>query len=233
MLPEFGEEGQHALANASVLVVGAGGLGSPLLTYLAAAGVGHIGIAEHDRVEASNLPRQILFEEGDVNRPKLDAATDRLSELNSASTMTPHPKGITEENAKQIISQYDVVADGCDNFATRFLVNRICAALGKPLVSASVAGWHGQVASFDAANGTPCYQCLVHPEAPEANTCRESGIIGPLAGIIGSMQALEVLRIIISKPALLGKLALYDGRTHTQRIVSITKDAECAACMRG
>ena len=230
MLPEFGEDGQRTLADASVLVIGAGGLGSPLLTYLAAAGVGHIGIAEHDRVERSNLHRQILFEEGDINRPKLDAASDRLSELNSSTNITPHPEGITEANATHIISGYDVIADGCDNFATRFLVNRTCLALKKPLVSASVAGWNGQLATFDTAKGTPCYQCLVHPDAPEANTCRESGIIGPLAGVMGSMQALEVLRLLIGKPALLGKLALYDGLAHKHRVVAIVHDANCGIC---
>lgn len=230
MLAEFGDAGQRTLANAKVLVVGAGGLGSPLLTYLAAAGIGHIGIAEHDRVEISNLPRQILFEEGDVNRPKLDAAMDRLSELNSATHIIPHPEGMTETNATDIIGQYDIVADGCDNFPTRFLVNRSCVALGKPLVSASVAGWNGQLASFDTSKGTACYQCLVHPDAPDANTCRESGIIGPLAGVVGSMQALEVLRMLLGKPALLGKLAIYDGLVHNQRVVALPRDAQCKAC---
>jgi molybdopterin/thiamine biosynthesis adenylyltransferase len=230
MLPHFGERGQEALAGASVLVVGAGGLGSPLLTYLAAAGVGRIGIAEHDRVEPSNLPRQILFEEGDIHRPKLDAAIDRLSELNSATEIVAHQNGIRHADAASIIGAYDVVADGCDNFATRLLVNTTCVALQKPLVSASVAGWHGQLASFDVARGTPCYQCLVHPDATDANTCEDSGIIGPLAGIIGSMQALEVLRVIIGEPALLGTLALYDGRTHAQRMVRIGRDAHCAVC---
>lgn len=219
MLPEMGEAGQQQLLDARVLVVGAGGLGSALITYLAAAGVGTLGIVDPDRVELSNLARQILHETADIGRLKVESARDRAEELNPDIRITPYPHEITAENAEALIAAYDVVADGCDNFATRFVVNDACVQLGKPLVSAAIAGWQGQVMSI--LPGGPDYRDFVHPHAPEANTCRESGIVGPLAGIIGCMQALEVLRVILGKPALGGKVAIYDGLSGTQRIASI------------
>ena len=235
MLPEIGTAGQEAFLGARVLVIGAGGLGSPLITYLAAAGIGHLGIIDDDRVELSNLARQIVHETGDIGRLKVDSASDRASELNPAIKVTTYPHQLTAENAEAIIAQYDVVADGCDNFGARFIVNAACLKLGKPLVSASMMGFDGQVMTIaphlDAS--TACYQCLVNPEARDANTCRESGVIGPLGGIIGSMQALEVLRVLLGTPALVGKLALYNGRTASQRIVTVAKDVECSACGHG
>jgi len=218
MLAEFGEAGQQKLLDARVLVIGAGGLGSALITYLAAAGVGTIGVADADRVELSNLARQIMHETGDIGRLKVESASDRVAELNPDVTLHTYPHEITAENAEALITPYDIVADGCDNFATRFVVNDTCVALGKPLVSAAIAGWQGQVMTI--LPGGPDYRALVHPDAPEANTCRETGIVGPLAGIIGSMQALEVIRLILGKPALAGKLAIYDGMNAQQRIVS-------------
>lgn len=226
MLDELGDVGQQKLLDARVLVIGAGGLGSALITYLAAAGVGTIGIADDDRVELSNLARQILHETGDVGRLKVESANDRVTELNPEVTVETHGK-VTAANAEAVIAQYDVVADGCDNFETRFAVNAACLKLGKPLVSAAIAGWQGQVMTIA---GPPCYQCLVHPNAPEANTCRESGVIGPLAGIIGSMQALEVIRLLLGKPALAGRLAIYDGLNAQQRIVNVAADSDCPIC---
>ncbi len=219
MLDEFGEAGQKKLLDAKVLVIGAGGLGSPLITYLAAAGVGTIGVVDHDRVELSNLARQILHETGDIGRLKVESASDRVAELNPEVNLITHALEVTAENVEALIAPYDIVADGCDNFATRFAVNDACVKLGKPLVSAAIAGWQGQVMTVLAVG--PTYRDLVHPEAPEANTCRESGVVGPLAGIIGSMQALEVIRVILGKPALAGKVAIYDGITAQQRIVSL------------
>jgi len=228
MLPEIGAAGQEKILRARVLVIGAGGLGSALISYLAAAGVGHLGIVDHDRVELSNLARQILHEGGDIGRLKVESARDRVAELNPDCAVETYPFALDETNARALIAQYDVIADGCDNFATRFAVNAACVALGKPLVSAAIAGFDGQVMSV--LPGHACYQCVVSPEAPEANTCRESGVIGPLAGVMGSCQALEVLRTILGIPALAGKMAIFDGRTHAQRLVKITRDAQCPIC---
>lgn len=232
MLADMGEDGQRRLLDARVLVIGAGGLGSAVIPYLAAAGVGTIGIIDPDRVELSNLARQVIHETGDIGRLKVESAEDRVGELNPEVRVVTYPFALTAENIEAVLGgampSYDIVADGCDNFATRFMVNAACVARRIPLVSAAIAGWQGQVMSV--ADGSPCYQCLVHPDAPEANTCRESGIIGPLAGIIGSMQALEVVRMILGKPALVGKLAVYDGHTATQRIVTLARDAHCPVC---
>lgn len=219
MLAEMGEAGQQKLLDARVLVIGAGGLGSALITYLAAAGIGTIGVVDADRVELSNLARQIIHETGDIGRLKVESASDRVAELNPETHLITYPLALTEENAEALIAAYDIVADGCDNFATRFVVNDTCVKLGKPLVSAAIAGWQGQVMTI--LPGGPDYRALVHEDAPEANTCRETGIIGPLAGIIGSMQALEVIRVVLGKPALAGKLAVYDGMRAQQRIVTL------------
>lgn len=227
MLDEFGKAGQQKLLAAKVLVIGAGGLGSPLISYLAAAGVGTIGVADHDRVELSNLARQIIFETGDIGRLKVDAASDRVAELNPEVTLVPHTVEVTREKVADLVAHYDVIADGCDNFETRFAVNEACVKANKPLVSAAIAGWQGQVMTV---HGAPCYQCLVHPDAPEMNTCRESGVIGPLAGIVGSMQALEVLRVILGQPALVGNIAIYDGMSGQQRMVTLARDPACRVC---
>jgi adenylyltransferase/sulfurtransferase len=228
MLPDIGEAGQQKLLAARVLVVGAGGLGSALIPYLAAAGVGHLGIIDDDRVELSNLARQVIHETGDIGRLKVESAEDRVSELNPDVKVTTYSHALTTENTESIIAQYDVVADGCDNFKTRFIVNAACVKLGKPLVSAAISGFNGQVMSV--ANGSACYACFLHPDAPEANTCKESGVIGPLAGLIGSAQALEVVRMLLGNPALVGNIALFDGTTHQQRIVAIQKDSGCKTC---
>lgn len=232
MLAEVGHAGQEKIAKARVLVVGAGGLGSALIPYLAACGVGTIGVIDPDRVELSNLARQVIYETGDLGRLKVEAARDRVSELNPVIAIKIYPEALAVENAARVIQDYDIVADGSDNFATRFLVNKTCVALKKPLVSGAVAGWEGQVMSIDPArhSGSPCYECFLHPEAPEANRCRESGVIGPLVGMIGTAQALEVLRMILGTPALIGTLALTDGRRHQQRLVTIGKDPSCAVC---
>ena len=232
MLADVGESGQQQLLNARVLIIGAGGLGSALISYLAAAGVGSIGIIDDDRVELSNLARQIIHETGDIGRLKVDSASDRIAELNPDVTVTSYPYALTAENARGIIRDYDIVADGCDNFETRFIVNAACVALKKPLVSAAIAGWHGQVMTIapHLAPHSGCYQCFANPDAPEANTCTDSGIIGPLAGIIGSMQALEVVNTILGRPALIGTLLRYDAKTMAQRLVTTSRDAACAVC---
>ncbi len=232
MLPEIGEAGQQQLRDARVLVIGAGGLGSALISYLAASGVGTIGIIDPDRVELSNLARQIIHETGDIGRLKVESASDRIAELNPEVNIITYPFALTAANADEIFAQYDIIADGCDNFAARFVTNAACLRLRKPLVSAAIAGWAGQVmtvAPHLAAN-TGCYQCFVSADAPEANTCTDSGIIGPLAGIIGSMQALEVVNSILGKPALTGQLLRFDGRTMQQRLSRLSRDPACPVC---
>ncbi len=232
MLSEVGEAGQKKLLGARVLIIGAGGLGSALISYLAAAGVGHLGIIDPDRVERSNLARQIIHETGDIGRLKVESASDRVAELNPEIQVTTYPFALTPENARDIISAYDIIADGCDNFSTRLLVNATCHALGKPLISAAIAGFSGNVMSIIPAltAQSGCYECLVNPEAPEANTCTDSGIIGPLAGIIGSMQALEVIHALLGRPALGAHIALYDARTMTQRLTARVRDPQCRIC---
>lgn len=229
-LEGFGEAMQETLLCARVLVVGAGGLGAAVISYLAAAGVGHIGVIDHDRVELSNLNRQILHETGDVGRLKAESARDRIHEINPLVKVSIYPERLTAENAGAFIRQYDVVADGCDNFATRFAVNEACLAHGKPLISAALRGYEGQVTSFIPHTGGPCYRCFVSPDAPDANTCREAGVIGPLCGIIGSIQALEVLHTLGGAPKLQGRLLLFNGRDFTQRMVALPHDADCPAC---
>jgi molybdopterin/thiamine biosynthesis adenylyltransferase len=226
-LPEIGITGQQKLRDARVLVIGAGGLGAPLITYLASTGIGHLGIIDPDRVELSNLPRQTIFETGDIGRLKVDAARDRVTELNPDCAVTTYPFTLDAENAAEIISQYHVVADGCDQFVTRFLVNKICLTRSVPLVSAAISGFHGQV--MNITKGSACYQCIVHEQAADERTCNV-GILAPFAGMIGCMQALEVLRIILGFPALIGKMAVIDGLTNSQRIVNLQRDPACPAC---
>ncbi|MDM7917381.1 MAG: HesA/MoeB/ThiF family protein, partial [Candidatus Eisenbacteria bacterium] len=197
-LPEIGREGQERLSRSSVLCVGAGGLGSPLALYLAAAGVGRIGLVEFDEVDLTNLQRQILYGTSDVGKPKLQAASERLSDLNPEIEIVCHPVRLTSANAMEILSDYDVVADGSDNFATRYLVNDACALLRKPYVYASIFRFEGQLAVFDAQRG-PCYRCLF-PEPPPAGSvpsCADAGVLGVLPGILGSLQALETLKLLL------------------------------------
>ena len=228
MLTEVGEAGQRKLLNAKVLIVGAGGLGAPLITYLAAAGVGQLGIVDDDRVELSNLARQIIHETGDVGRLKVESAADRIAELNPDVKAVCLPVAITAENADTLIAPYDIVADGSDNFATRFAVNAACLRAKKPLVTAAVRGFSGQVMTVTTTSA--CYACLVHANAPEANHCKESGVMGALAGMMGAAQALEVTRVILGIPALVGKIAVVDGKTHEQRLITLPRDPDCPVC---
>lgn len=231
-LPDFGQPSQQRLRDARVLVVGAGGIGAPLLSYLAVAGVGHLGIIDDDRVELSNLNRQILFETADIGRLKVDAARDRLEELVPDISIEVFSEKLTEENAAAIISAYDIITDGCDNFATRFAVNAACLTHKKPLISAAVSGYEGQIShfAFHAANETACYACFVSPDAPEMNTCRDIGALGAVCGIVGSMQALEVIHTILKRPQLVGAVLILDGRNFQQRKVALTKDPKCPVC---
>jgi molybdopterin/thiamine biosynthesis adenylyltransferase/rhodanese-related sulfurtransferase len=231
ILPEVGLEGQQRLKAASVLVVGAGGLGSPLALYLAAAGVGRIGLADFDVVDASNLQRQILHGTASVGHSKLDSARVRLNDLNPLIDVVPHPR-LDRDNALGILAGYDVIADGTDNFATRYLVNDACGLLGKPNVHGSVFRFEGQASVFDARQG-PCYRCL-YPEPPPAGlvpSCAEGGVLGVLPGVIGMIQAVETVKLLLGiGRTLLGRLLLFDALAMTFRELTLRKDPACPLC---
>ncbi len=233
LLGEIGLEGQRRLAAARVLVIGAGGLGSPAALYLAAAGIGTLGIADQDRVEEHNLQRQLLHDTASVGQAKVDSAAQRLQAINPHIRIVPHPEGITPATARTIFSAYDVVLDGTDNFATRYLNNDAAFFAQRPLVYGSVYKFEGQVSVFAPTHGGPCYRCLF-PEPPAAGSvpgCGETGVIGALCGIIGSMQALEVIKLItgVGEP-LRGRLATYNALTCTQITLALPKDPHCPLC---
>jgi sulfur-carrier protein adenylyltransferase/sulfurtransferase len=228
ILPEVGMEGQKKLKAARVLCVGAGGLGSPLTMYLAAAGVGTLGIVEFDVVDASNLQRQILHGTDEIGKPKLDSAERRLKQINPFVKIERHPVMLSSENALEIFKQYDVVADGTDNFQTRYLVNDACVLTGKPNVYASIFRWEGQCTVFNMPGG-PDYRCL-YPEPPPPGmvpSCAEGGVFGVLPGIVGCLQATEVIKLItgIGEP-LIGRLLLIDALTMRFRIMKVRKNPE-------
>jgi adenylyltransferase/sulfurtransferase len=231
-LPEVGVAGQERLRAARVLLIGAGGLGSPAALYLGAAGVGTIGIVDFDVVDATNLQRQVLHGTPDIGRPKLDSARDRLAALNPHVTVQPHATRLTSANARGIIADYDVVVDGTDNFPTRYLANDACALEGKPLVYGSIFRFEGQASLFDAATG-PCYRCL-YPEPPPPGlvpSCAEGGVLGVLPGIIGSIQALEAIKWILGAgESLRGRLLLFDALRLRFRELALRKDPECPLC---
>ncbi|MCW9708008.1 molybdopterin-synthase adenylyltransferase MoeB [Fodinibius salsisoli] len=232
-IPEFGMEGQKKLKAAKVLAVGTGGLGAPMLQYLAAAGVGTIGIVDFDKVEASNLHRQVLFGDSDVGRPKVEVAKERLLQNNPYININVHEVRLTSENALDIIKDYDVVADGTDNFPTRYLINDACVMLDKPNVHGSIFQFEGQISVFnyedEEGNRGPNYRDLF-PEPPPPGlvpSCAEAGVLGVLPGIIGSLQASEVIKIItgIGDP-LAGQLFLFDAQDFSTRKVKITKNED-------
>src|SRR5579872_2701745 len=211
ILPEVGMEGQQRLKAAKVLCIGAGGLGSPLAFYLAAAGIGTLGLVDFDVVDSSNLQRQIIHSTKDVGRPKIDSASEKLQALNPFMKIVKHETMLTSANALEIIRQYDVVADGTDNFPTRYLVNDACVLTGKPNAYGSIFRFEGQIAVFGAKDG-PCYRCL-YPEPPPPGlvpSCAEGGVLGVLPGAIGTLQAIEALKLIlgIGQP-LIGRLLLF------------------------
>lgn len=231
-LPNFGIEGQKKLKAARVLCVGAGGLGSPLMFYLAAAGVGTIGVIDPDHVETSNLHRQILYTENDKGQPKVAIAKKRLLVLNPHINIETYAEPLTKDNAISIIKKYDVVADGTDNFPTRFLVNDACVALNKPNVYASIFQFEGQLSVFNAKNG-PCYRCL-YPSAPPNGlipNCAEGGVLGVLPGIMGSLQATEVIKLITNiGESLIGRLLTLDALTMNFKSFAIEKNQYCELC---
>ncbi|GAB4537801.1 MAG: hypothetical protein Kow0063_25060 [Anaerolineae bacterium] len=233
IIPEVGERGQLKLLDAKVLLIGAGGLGSPAAMYLAAAGVGTLGIVDFDVVDVSNLQRQILHHLDDVGRPKVETAAEAIANLNSDVRVVSHRVLLRSDNALDIIRDYDVVINGSDNFPTRYLVNDACALLGKPLVDGSIFRFEGQVTVYHPAQGGPCYRCL-YPDPPppgEVPSCAEGGVLGVLPGIIGSLQASEAIKLIlgIGEP-LSGRLMLFDALDARFRQVKVHKDPACPVC---
>jgi molybdopterin/thiamine biosynthesis adenylyltransferase len=231
VLREIGGAGQQKLKGASVLIVGAGGLGAPAALYLAAAGVGRIGIADGDTVTLSNLQRQVIYASADVGREKAIAAAERLLALNDAVKVEPLPFAITAGNARETARGYDLVLDGTDDFATRLVVSDACVAEGKTLVSGAIGRWTGQVAAFA---GRPCYRCFLGEAPPDAETCAAVGVVGALAGVIGSMMALEAAKLITGAgEPLTGRLLIYDSLAGEARTVRVAPDADCPACGGG
>ncbi|MHB1193199.1 MAG: molybdopterin-synthase adenylyltransferase MoeB [Longimicrobiales bacterium] len=231
-LPKVGLEGQRRLKDARVLCVGAGGLGSPLALYLAAAGVGTLGLADPDVVDLTNLQRQILHGTSDVGRSKLDSAADRLRDVNPHVEVVRHDTRLTSANALEIVAGYDVVVDGTDNFPTRYLVNDACVLAGKPNVYGSVFRWEGQVSVF-ATPGGPCYRCLFREPPPPGLVldCAEGGVLGVLPGIIGSLQAMETVKLILGVgETLAGRLLLFDALDMAWREVAVRRNPECPVC---
>ena len=232
IMPEVGMEGQKKLKAARVLLVGAGGLGSPASLYLAAAGVGTLGIVDFDTVEFSNLQRQILHGTRDVGRSKLDSARERLLDVNPEIEIEGHEVRLSAENALQILSDYDIVVDGTDNFPTRYLVNDACVLLGKPNVYGSIYRFEGQVSVFFAEHG-PCYRCLYQEPPPPGlvPSCAEGGVLGVLPGIVGALQANEAIKLILNAgDTLVGRLLLFDALRMRFRELRLRKDPECPIC---
>lgn len=232
IMPEVGMEGQLKLKQAKVLCVGAGGLGAPLGLYLAAAGVGRIGLIDFDTVDFTNLQRQVLFGTADVGKPKIAAAAARLRDLNPEIQIDSFETHLTSENALEIFKDYDLIVDGTDNFPTRYLVNDACVLLGKPNVYGSIFRFEGQITIFGFPGG-PCYRCL-YPEPPPPGlvpSCAEGGVLGVLPGIVGTIQAAETLKLILGKgEPLVGRLLLFDALGMRFRELKLRKNPECAVC---
>jgi len=231
-LPEVGVEGQKKLKASSVLLIGAGGLGSPLALYLTAAGVGRIGIVDFDYVDETNLQRQILHGTSDVGRPKLESARDRLKDINPNVRLDLHELRLSSENALDLFREYDVVADGTDNFPTRYLVNDACVLTGTPNAYASIYQFEGQASVFGTEDG-PCYRCL-YPEPPPPGlvpSCAEGGVLGILPGLMGTIQATEVIKLLlgIGEP-LIGRLLLFDALEMSFRTLKVRKNPDCPVC---
>src|SRR5215468_4228524 len=232
IMPEVGIQGQRKLKAASVLLIGTGGLGSPLSLYLTAAGIGRIGLVDYDVVDETNLQRQVIHFTSDVGKSKLESAAGKLSDINPHVIIEKHNVPLTSENALEILKGYDVVVDGTDNFPTRYLVNDACVLLGKPNVYGSIFRFEGQASVFYAREG-PCYRCL-YPEPPPPGlvpSCAEGGVLGVLPGVIGVIQAIETVKLIIGKgDSLIGRLMLFDALRMQFRELKLRKNADCPIC---
>jgi sulfur-carrier protein adenylyltransferase/sulfurtransferase len=232
IMPEIGMAGQRQLRNASVLIIGTGGLGSPTAMYLAAAGIGRIGLVDYDTVDESNLQRQVIHGQSTIGMSKLESAATRLRDLNPYLEIDLHPVALTSENALALLAPYDVIIDGTDNFPTRYLVNDACVRLGKPNVYGSIFRFEGQLAVFDASRG-PCYRCMF-PEPPPPGmvpSCAEGGVLGVLPGIIGTLQATEAIKLLlgIGEP-MIGRMLLYDALEPSFTTIRVRKNPACPVC---
>jgi molybdopterin/thiamine biosynthesis adenylyltransferase len=233
VLHEIGGPGQKALKNARVLVIGAGGLGSPALLYLAAAGVGTIGVIDDDEVDNSNLQRQVIHRDADIGSPKAHSAARAMKAQNPYITVQPYQRRLTADIAAGLFAEYDLILDGTDNFDTRYLVNAAAHANAKPLISGALSQWEGQLSVFDPANGTPCYQCIF-PQAPAAGlapTCAEAGVLGPLPGVVGAMMAGEAIKLITNAGTpLRGEMLIYDALYGETRKFTLKPRPDCPIC---
>lgn len=232
IVPGVGGTGQERLKGGSVLVVGAGGLGSPSLLYLAASGVGRIGVVDADEVDVTNLQRQVAHATADVGRNKAESAAETMRAINPLIEVVTHPTRLGPDNAAEIFAGYDVVLDGTDNFPTRYLINDACVLLGKPLVTAAILRYSGQIAVIKPQQG-PCYRCIF-PEPPAAGmvpSCSQAGILGPVAGAMGSIQALEAIKLLLGSPdSVVGRYVAFDFRTLETSAMEFERDARCAVC---
>ncbi len=232
-LREIGGPGQKALKEARVLVIGAGGLGAPVLQYLAGAGIGTIGVIDDDVVDNSNLQRQVIHRDQDIGAPKVFSAKAAMLAQNPYITVRPYHRRLNEDMATDLFADYDVIIDGSDNFETRYLSNRVAASLGKPLISGALSQWEGQVSLFDPAQGTPCYECVFR-EAPAAHlapSCAEAGVAGPLPGIIGSIMAMEAVKHVTGAgQTLRGEMLIYDGLWGETRKLGLKRRDCCPVC---
>ena len=233
ILREIGGPGQKALRDARVLVIGAGGLGAPALQYLAAAGVGTIGVIDDDVVENANLQRQIIHLDRNIDMPKVHSAAEAMMAQNPFVTVRPYQRRLTADIAPDLFGDYDLVLDGTDNFETRYLVNQTAIATQKPLIAAALTQWEGQISLYDPKQGTPCYAC-VFPQAPDPSlvpSCAEAGVIGPLPGVIGAMMAVETIKVITGAgEGLGGRLLIYDALYAQTRTIAVKPRADCPVC---
>lgn len=233
VLREIGGPGQKRLKEARVLVIGAGGLGAPALQYLAAAGIGTIGVIDDDLVENANLQRQVIHRDADIGMPKVFSAQAAMVAQNPYVTVRPYHRRLTEDIAAELFAEYDLILDGTDNFETRYLANRVAVHVGKPLISGALSQWEGQLSVFDPSHSGPCYQCIF-PEAPAdglAPSCAEAGVIGPLPGVIGSMMAVEAIKLISDAGAQLrGEMLIYDALYGESRKIVLKRRSDCPIC---
>lgn len=230
VLREVGVNGQRLLLDSSVLVIGLGGLGSVAAMYLAGAGVGRLLLADRDRVEVSNLQRQILYTQEDVGRPKTEAARRRLAELNDEVRIEACEGRLTPEGLAGMVAAADVVLDCTDNFPTRFAINQACVRARKPLVSGAAIRFEGQIVVFDLRRGGPCYACLYPPQGETQESCEEAGVLGPVVGTIGSLQALAALRLLLGQDARAGSLQIWNAAELEWRTVKVQRDPGCPVC---
>jgi adenylyltransferase/sulfurtransferase len=232
MLPQVGFEGQQRLLDAHVLIIGAGGLGSPVAIYLASAGIGHITIADDDEVDLSNLQRQILHHSKDIGRPKVDSAQDALSELNPDINVTPLHTRVSDEQLDGLVRQADLVIDASDNFSTRFAINEACVANRTALVSGAAIRMEGQVSVYLPQRAdSPCYRCLYKEAEEPDQTCADNGVLAPIVGVIGSIQALEAIKVLLDLgEPLCGRLLIFDGLYHEWRSLKLNRDPACPVC---